>query len=146
VNWVSINKEGTPADIDELVVINQKGQRLSGPQLEGKVIFLNFWATWCPPCIAEMPSIAQLRQSYNDKVVFLLISDEDWIRVNEFKKSNAYNFEVYRALNIPKVLQPRALPKTFIVNRKGEIVVEKNGAVDWNSDKIRGLLDQLHQQ
>jgi thiol-disulfide isomerase/thioredoxin len=78
-----------------------------------KLFFLNFWATWCPPCIAEMPSIEQLRQSYNDKVVFLLISDEDWVRINEFKKSKAYNFKVYRALNIPKDLQPKALPKTF---------------------------------
>jgi len=111
---------------------------------KGKVVLINFWATWCPPCIAEMPSLQALYDDYSDKVQFLFVTNEDFKTVDTFKKKKDFNFEVYNPVStIPQSLQTSSIPRTFIINKKGEIVVDESGAVDWNSTTVRGQLDQL---
>ena len=113
-------------------------------ETEGKVVFINFWATWCPPCIAEMPSLQALYNDYNDKVVFLFVTNDDIEVVEKFKTNKGFDFLVYNPLNeIPKELTTRSIPRTFIINTKGEIVVDESGAIDWNSEKVRNQLDEL---
>ncbi|WP_111683702.1 TlpA family protein disulfide reductase [Winogradskyella tangerina] len=109
-----------------------------------KVVFVNFWATWCPPCIVEMPSLQALYTDYNDKVDFLFVTTDTFDVVETFKNKKNFDFDVYNSLNeIPKELMTSSIPRTFIINKKGEIVVDESGAVDWNSAKVRGQLDQL---
>lgn len=111
---------------------------------EGKVVFINFWATWCPPCIAEMPNLQALYNDYKEKVVFLFVTSDDIETVEKFKTKKEFNFQVFTPLNdVPKELTTRSIPRTFIINRLGEIVVDESRAVDWNSIKIRNQLDQL---
>ena len=111
---------------------------------KGKVVFVNFWATWCPPCIAEMPSLQALYNDYKDKVVFVFSTTDDSETVKEFKEKHGFNFLVYKpSRNVPSELETSSIPRTFIINKQGEIVVDKSGAVDWNSDKVRHQLDQL---
>lgn len=111
---------------------------------KGKVVFINFWATWCPPCIAEMPSLQALYDDYNDKVVFLFVTNDPLETVKKFKTKHNYDFEVYNPLNeAPIELSTRAIPRTFIINKNGQIVVDKSGAVNWNSDKVRSQLNAL---
>ncbi len=113
-------------------------------ETEGKVVFINFWATWCPPCIAEMPSLQALYEDYNDKVVFLFVTSDDFETVEKFKTKKGFNFEVFKPLNeVPQELTSRSIPRTFIINRKGEIVVDESSAIDWNSKSVRSQLDQL---
>lgn len=110
----------------------------------GKVVFINFWATWCPPCIAEMPSIQELYNDYNDKVVFLFVTNDDFETVKNFKTKKGFDFKVYQPLNeVPDALKTRSIPRTFIINKAGKIVVDESGAVDWNSKTVRKQLDQL---
>lgn len=109
-----------------------------------KVVLVNFWATWCPPCVAEMPSLKDLHKDYKDKIDFLLISNEKWKVIDEFYKENNYNFLTYsNASNPPKELQVSSIPATFIIDKKGNIVMNKNGAANWNSSDVRNLLDKL---
>ncbi|WP_299123286.1 TlpA disulfide reductase family protein [uncultured Winogradskyella sp.] len=111
---------------------------------KGQVVFINFWATWCPPCIVEMPSLQSLYDDYNDKVVFLFITSDDFETVNKFKTKNDFNFEVSQALNeIPKELETRSIPRTFVINKSGKIVIDESGALDWNSETVRSQLDVL---
>jgi thiol-disulfide isomerase/thioredoxin len=111
---------------------------------QGKVVFINFWATWCPPCIAEMPNLQALYKDYNDKVVFLFITNDDFDTVDKFKTKKGFNFEVFNPLNeTPKELKTTSIPRTFIINNKGEIVIDESGAIDWNSDTVRKQLDTL---
>ena len=113
-------------------------------ETEGKVVFINFWATWCPPCIAEMPNLQALYSDYNDKVVFLFVTSDDFKTVDQFKKKKGFDFLVFNPLNeIPKELATRSIPRTFIINKNGAIVVDESGAIDWNSDTVRGQLDDL---
>jgi thiol-disulfide isomerase/thioredoxin len=111
---------------------------------EGKVVFINFWATWCPPCIAEMPSLQALYEDYNEKAVFLFITNDNFETVKKFKTKRGFDFEVFNPLSeMPKALTTRSIPRTFIINKGGEIVIDESGAIDWNSTKVRNQLDQL---
>ena len=112
--------------------------------LKGKVIVVNFWATWCPPCIAEMPSFQKLYDDYQNKVEFLFVANDDESKVKKFIDDKNYTFQVYfQMTKSPEELQSNSLPTTFIISKKGEIVVNKTGAADWNSGKVRKLLDEL---
>ncbi|MFP4846376.1 TlpA family protein disulfide reductase [Winogradskyella sp. PE311] len=109
-----------------------------------KVVLINFWATWCPPCIAEMPSLQLLYNDYKDKVVFLFITNEDFDITRKFKSKNKFDFEVYHPLNnMPEELITRSIPRTFIINKTGEIIVDESGAINWNSDNVRKLIEGL---
>lgn len=111
---------------------------------KGKVVFVNFWATWCPPCIVEMPSLQALYTDYEDKVEFLFVTTDTFEVVAGFKNKKNFDFEVFNPVNdIPEELMTSSIPRTFIINKKGEIVVDESGALDWNSEKVRKQLDQL---
>jgi thiol-disulfide isomerase/thioredoxin len=111
---------------------------------EGKVVLVNFWATWCPPCIAELPSLDQLYQSYNDKVVFLFVSNEEISVVNKFLIMKGMSLPVFKPIsNYPEVFDVSSIPRTFLIDKKGNIVIDKTGAANWNSKKVREQLDRL---
>lgn len=111
---------------------------------KGKVVLINFWATWCPPCIAEMPSLQDLYNDYNERVVFLFVTNDDFETVNKFKIKKDFNFEFYQSIsNVPEELKTQSIPRTFIISKSGEIVVDESGAVDWNTDTVRSQLDEL---
>lgn len=111
---------------------------------KGKVVLINFWATWCPPCIAEMPSLQDLYNDYNEKVVFLFVTNDDFETVNKFKIKKDFNFEFYQSIsNVPEELKTQSIPRTFIISKSGEIVVDESGAVDWNTETVRSQLDEL---
>ncbi|WP_317167419.1 TlpA family protein disulfide reductase [Winogradskyella vidalii] len=125
-------------------LVSDKGERLDFNAIKGKVVLINFWATWCPPCIAEMPSLQELYTDYGDEVVFLFVTNDDFEKVEQFKSKNGFNFEVFNPLSQPpSELSVHSIPRTFIINKKGEIVVDESGAVDWNSAKVRSQLDAL---
>lgn len=113
---------------------------------EGKVIVINFWATWCPPCIAEMPSLEALYQTYktNDEVVFLLVSNEEVDVINTFMAKKDYTFKVYQSLTeYPKDFNVSSIPRTFVISKTGEIVIDTSGAADWNSERVTNTIDEL---
>ncbi len=113
-------------------------------QSEGKVTIVNFWATWCPPCVAEMPSFQKLYDSYGDKVDFYFVTSEKGEKVENFMNKNGYTLPIFRQIfEAPKKLQSQALPTTYLISKTGEIVVEEEGAADWNSKKMRTLLEEL---
>ncbi|TYP72895.1 TlpA family protein disulfide reductase [Aquimarina intermedia] len=122
--------------------VNTSGVDLKN--LEGEVILINFWATWCPPCIAEMPSLQELHTDYKDTVAFLFVSNEENVVLNKFIKSKGYNFPIYRSRSeFPEPLDGSSLPTTYVIDKGGAIIMQKVGAADWNSKSVRRLLDSL---
>lgn len=120
------------------------GNILNFKDLEDKVVFLNFWATWCPPCIAELPSIQELHDDYKDKIAFVLISGEKLEVVKSFKNKKGYNLNSYSPLSAyPNDFNIRSIPRTFLINKTGEIVIDKSGAANWNSESVRLQIDKL---
>lgn len=113
-------------------------------QSKGKVAIVNFWATWCPPCVAEMPSFQKLYDDYGDNVDFYFVSSEKAEKLKGFMTKHKYNLPVYiQTYQAPEQMQSNVLPTTYLISKKGEIVINETGSADWNSKKMRELLDRL---
>jgi thiol-disulfide isomerase/thioredoxin len=125
-------------------LVSRRGEAVSFSDMQGKVVPVNFWATWCPPCIAEMPGMQDLFEAYGDRVEFLFVARDDPERVEGFISKNQYSFPVFFEITSPPdVLSSNSLPTTYVIDASGVIRVEKVGAADWNSDKVRDLLEEL---
>ncbi len=123
---------------------NSDGDMLDPANLEGEVIFLNFWGTYCPPCIAEMPEIQNIYNDYGDKVRFILVSAEAREKVESFLASGNYSLpSYYGGRNMSGPFTVRSIPTTFVISRDGRIVLKKVGAADWDSKAMRRIFDQL---
>ena len=128
-NWELRSMDGKPFNLKEA---------------KGEVIVLNFWATWCPPCIAEMPGMQKLYDDYKDKAIFIFASNERADVINGFLAKKKYQLPVYNPrASAPEALASESIPTTYIIDKKGEIVISKTGAADWNSKKVRALIDEL---
>ena len=111
---------------------------------KGKIILVNFWATWCPPCIAEMPSMELLYKDYNDDIEFVFVSNEAFSVINKFKNKNGYTFEVYNPITkYPEAFDVTNIPRTFLIDKTGRIIIDKTGASNWNSEAVRNTIEKL---
>lgn len=111
---------------------------------QGKVTFLSYWATWCPPCIAELPSIQKLYDDYGDQIDFVLLTDEDPEVVKRFLEKKDYRLPVFTPrMQTPEKLYERSIPTSYIIDKKGKVIIKEKGATDWNSQKLREVLDIL---
>lgn len=125
-------------------LLSDSGEIYDFNDAKEKVVVINFWATWCPPCIAEMPSLEELYNSYKNDVVFLFISNEEPKVIQNFIKKNKYSFQFHTPKTTnPKLFQISSIPRTFIIDKAGNIVVDKTGAANWNSDGVKMQLDLL---
>ena len=128
----------------EWILEDMAGQRAYFGDMKGQVVVINFWATWCPPCIAEMPSFQELYAEYGDRVTFMFVSQEEKQTITKFLAKRGFDLPVYSPLSkIPEKLYSQSIPATYIIDREGGIRVSKVGVADWNSDTVRSLLDDL---
>ncbi|WP_044211155.1 TlpA disulfide reductase family protein [Flammeovirga sp. OC4] len=119
-------------------------QAVDFASFKGKKVFLNVWASWCPPCIAEMPSIEKLYQHFekDDNVVFIMLNvDEDKEKAEKFLKRKEYTFPVYRRrTSTPSVFQSNSIPSTYVINEKGEVIFKHQGLANYYSDSFINML------
>jgi peroxiredoxin len=125
-----------------------KGEKVQLKNFKGKVVFLNFWATWCGPCKEEMPSMNALHQQFKDKgFVFLTISVdyEGKERVTKFMEKHRYDFKVLldpsgKTLSLFEI---NRIPATIIIDKEGRIIGKVIGPRDWGCSDVLALIDQL---
>lgn len=110
-----------------------------------KLILLNFWGTWCPPCREEWPTIEDLYQKRNTKIDFVLIAMQDKEEdVREFMRKNNYTAPVYLAESpVTKNVLPKAFPTTFLLDKNGRILLKEEGAKDWTSTSTLQFIDNV---
>ena len=129
-------KEKLPeALVDRIALVDLDGNEINLEDYKGKTIFLNYWATWCRPCIAELPDIdaaAEILQPEN--FVFLAASDESLEKIRKYVDQVDFSFQFVRSETSVFDLDIMALPTTMIINKDGEIVYNEVGARKWNSD------------
>lgn len=115
--------------------------------LRGKAVFLNVWATWCPPCVAEMPSIVRLadRLKSNPNVAFVLVSmDDDLGELQTFLEKEKIELPVYTRLEgAPEALHSDGIPITFILGTDGTIQQQRIGSQEWDRQSVVDLLENL---
>jgi cytochrome c biogenesis protein CcmG, thiol:disulfide interchange protein DsbE len=130
--------------------LNGKPVHLS--DLQGKVVVLNFWGTWCPGCVEETPSLNQLQKyiASRNGVIVGVAADEDQAAYEKFLRDKGVIFSTYRDPGTKDEYSPIAFsygtsmyPETYIINRKGVIVRKIIGPQDWNSPEFLAYFDAL---
>jgi cytochrome c biogenesis protein CcmG/thiol:disulfide interchange protein DsbE len=123
------------------------GKRVTLKEQRGKVVFLNFWATWCPPCIQEMPTMEKLHQDLGkDGLVILAINfQETPDHVKEFFREHNFTFTALldRDGKVFELYQAWSLPMSAIVNKRGELVGKVMGYRDWHGEEAQQLFQEL---
>jgi thiol-disulfide isomerase/thioredoxin len=124
-----------------------EGETKSLSSYKGKVVFLNFWATWCGPCRVEMPSMEALYNKFSDKGLEILAvnSGEDQATVRSFMKNEGFSFPALLDLDgrVSANYGIQAIPTTFLIDRDGMIILRLVGSIDWNTPKIHAALESL---
>jgi cytochrome c biogenesis protein CcmG/thiol:disulfide interchange protein DsbE len=127
--------------------VQDSDRQVSLSDLKGKLIVLNFWATWCPPCVDEMPSLIQMQQRMKEKgVIVLAISvDDDEDNYRKFLKDNHVNLLTVRDTDQKSnhLYGTIKFPETYIIDRNGVVRRKFVGPVDWTQADILDYLSKL---
>ena len=128
-------------------LLDSKGKKVSLEDLKGKVVFINFWATWCGPCIAEMPSIQKLYDHFKDNpdVVFVILEAEgNKQKAIKFMQNKKLTLPVYYPdSSFPKEFFRGSLPTTVILDKVGNIAHITEGMADYSGQDIIDFLNQM---
>ena len=144
VNVIDAEEQKTIIEYSGKLNAINTSENIDFRSLKGKVVFVNFWATWCPPCIAEMQSLQDLYNTYTNEVVFLFVTNDSSEKTNAFLQKHNYTIPCYHiGKALPRAFEHSVIPSTFIVNKQGNIVIEKDGAVNWNSEQVHEVINQL---
>jgi len=125
-----------------------KGTEVNLKEFRGKVVLLNFWATWCPPCRKEIPSMVELYKKYKDRGLEII-----GVNLDKLGKSEVEKFSLEHKINFPVLLNPSGdaaarygvvvLPTTIFLDRYGKIKGRISGALDWTAETNLKTIDTL---
>ena len=147
---VGVQRINPPFEAEGFTLEDLRGSTMSLRDFRGKVIFLNFWASWCGPCRIEMPAMELLWQVFQDDDFVILAVDvkEERDTVSSFIEKNDYTFPVLLDSRgkVANMYDLRAYPTTFLIDWEGKVVGKAVGAREWASkdsfDLIKYLLDK----
>ena len=141
------NSKISQEEKSEVLFKDETGNVIELSDLKGKVVFINFWATWCPPCIAEMPSINKLQEKFKDNedfIVLMVDADNQLDKSIKFMSKRNYNLKVFTpASQIPTELLGNALPTTVILDKKGKTVFKHEGGADYTNQEFIKFVEIL---
>ncbi len=137
------NDQSQTIDIENIQLKDLSDQPIDLKKYKGKTIFINFWATWCKPCVQEIPTIERAQEILQDeKVIFLMASNESLNQIERFKnKRNPTLTYVYLA-NMEE-LKIQALPTTYIFNPEGKLVFSETGYRNWDSPNNIKMIQEI---
>lgn len=136
-----------PLDLPQISLTNIDGKIMSNKDFSGKIVFLNFWATWCPPCRSEMPSIETLNskmKNENFSIIAVNVSEKKQT-VSKFITTNKYTFPIYIDENgiLSRTFATRGIPITYILNKNGKIIAVRPGAMFYDDGNLIKIFKEL---
>ena len=144
---LSIETPGEVIQAPDFTLEDLSGQRVSLKELRGKVVFLNFWATWCVPCREEMPLMEKLHREFKNQGLEVVAVNfrEDKKEVQKFFAELGLTFKslLNSSGDVSDKYGAWSLPLTYIVNRKGEFVGKIVGERKWDSEDARAFFRAL---
>ena len=131
----------------QFTTTDRKGQVHQLSDFRGKVVLVNFWATWCPPCVEEMPSMESLCKELDQEqlAIMALSVDDSWEPVDVFFRESNFGLIIYSDFGgkIAQLYGTEKVPETYILNKHGVIVHKVVGATNWMAPKMLSFLRQL---
>lgn len=113
-------------------------------KFDDQILFLNFWASWCGPCVAEMPSMERLYQKFQGRIKFACLSQEDPADIKAFQKEKGYTIPLYHYTDTPpEEFNTRGIPASFIISARGTIKLKHLGGADWAHEDVVAFLETL---
>lgn len=110
---------------------------------EGKIV-INYWATWCRPCIKEMPSLKRAEEILEDYgYTFLLVSDETIYKISKFKNERNFDFNFLKSIKSFETLGIYSMPTSYIFDENGKLIETIVGAIEWDSEEMINKLKML---
>ncbi|EKB50437.1 TlpA family protein disulfide reductase [Cecembia lonarensis] len=138
-----VDKSNTQFDYQG-AFLDLEGNRVMLEEYRGKTVFINLWATWCPPCRAEMPHIESLYKKVNEQenLEFLMIAlDKEFEKSKDFIDKKGFTFPVVHAsYGLNNALQSQSIPTTLVVDPNGEIVFYQEGMSNFDTEEFRNFL------
>lgn len=128
------------------------GESIKMESLQGKVIFLNLWATWCGPCRAEMPNIQKLYTSMKgDSIAFVMLAIDkkgEEPKIKKYLHEKGFTFPIYRPAyagdsSFPEILRVPSIPTTFVIDKQGNVAYKNVGTANYNTNKFKNFLKDL---
>ncbi|WP_395016110.1 TlpA disulfide reductase family protein [Dongia sp.] len=148
--FAGISGDFSPIDPPEQIAApkfqDKMGQPVGLDDFKGKVVVLNFWATWCPPCVAEMPALDQLQSDLGGKdfAVVAVSTDRQGIKKSApfYRRAGIKNLSLYNDTrgSLQEAFQARSLPFTVVIDREGRLVGRIEGAAQWDSTAAKALI------
>jgi thiol-disulfide isomerase/thioredoxin len=137
-----------PFPAPDISVADEAGQTTRLSDLRGKLVLINLWATWCGPCLREMPSLEQLQSRLGERIAVLAVSEdrggnkavEPFIEKLGLKSVKIY---IDPKSEVGHAFEVRGLPTSFLIGRDGKVLGRVEGAAEWDSPKILGVLEPL---
>lgn len=119
---------------DALKLTDLKGDPITPDVYKDKTLILNIWATWCGPCIKEMPDLEEMQAALGDDFILLLASDEGETKIKKFVDKSDFNLQFIQIENSLESLEVYSLPTTFVVGSDGELKDKLVGARNWTQE------------
>ena len=132
----------------ELPVFDKAGKKTDLAKQKGKIFIVHFWATWCPPCVEEIPALSRFWDKYRtreDVELYAISVDKDWKTIDDFMAKNPSTIPLFHdpGAATAKRFGTTQYPETYIINDKGRVLFRVQGAVDWSNADVRARIEQL---
>jgi thiol-disulfide isomerase/thioredoxin len=131
--------------LEDLQLESIDGRRLKLADLKGKVVLIDFWATWCWPCVQEMPALKKLRAKYQQKdfEIIAVSIDENGSKVQPFAKVNGLDFFVSHSPTIGERFKASPIPTTLFIDKLGHLRFRKVGFEEGDEREIEIVINEL---
>lgn len=136
--------ESGKISLEDIALTDLAGKSIDLSHYKGKTVFINFWATWCRPCLQEMPTIALAQDKFkSETTVFLFASNENLDQITKFKQKQSFEFQYVHLENMEE-LGIQALPTTFIFDAAGNLKFSEAGYRNWVDEESIQLITNIN--
>jgi thiol-disulfide isomerase/thioredoxin len=131
----------------ELPIFDRAGVKTDLTKEKDRLLIVHFWATWCPPCVEEIPALSKFWEQYKNRGISLyaISVDKDWKTVDDFLKKTPSAIPLFHdpGAATAKRFGSSQYPETYIVNKAGRVLFRVQGAVDWDNPEVRSRIEQM---